>query len=479
MSPDAQNLKILLTGATGYVGGRMLPRLEAAGYNLRCLARIPERLKPQVKPSTEVIKGDVLDFSSLEAAFEGINIAYYLVHSLTASKAFEREEYAAAENFGRAAKAAGVKKIIYLGGLGTGPDLSPHLASRQEVGRILRDSGVPTLEFRAGIIIGSGSFSFAMIRALVDRLPAMILPRWTQVLTQPIAVEDVLTYLEAAIKLDFTESLVVEIGAPEHVSYRELMQEYALQRGLKRVMISVPMLTPRLSSLWLGLVTPVYARVGRKLVEGLKNETVIRDQSSRELFNLKPLSYSEAIRRALVNEDQEFAQTRWSDALSSGRGIKSATGQRFGTRIVDAHTIKVERPPSAVFAIIKRLGGDTGWLYGNWLWKVRGWLDLLVGGVGLRRGRRDPHELRVGDPLDFWRVEAIEPDKLLRLAAEMKLPGRAWLQFEVERAPEGCIIHQTAIFDPLGLGGLIYWYALYPIHRLMFKGMLRAIGSQA
>jgi hypothetical protein len=318
-----------------------------------------------------------------------------------------------------------------------------------------------------------------MIRALVQRLPVMICPRWVEVKAQPIAVEDVIAYLLAALELPLEQSAVFEIGGPDQVSYGEIMREYARQCGLRRWMISVPVLTPHLSSLWLGLVTPIYARVGRKLIESMRNPTLVRDQSALTAFAIQPMSLRKAVERALHHEDQEFAATFWSDALSSAGKTASWGGTRFGTRLVDSRTVQVPVPPAVAFAPIQRIGGANGWYCANLLWQVRGFFDLLVGGVGLRRGRRDAHTVAVGDALDFWRVESFEPHRRLGLVAEMKVPGRAWLQFEVEASGQGSVIRQTAIFDPAGLGGLLYWYALYPIHYCIFKGMLHEIASIA
>jgi len=470
---------VLLTGATGYIGGRLLSALEAKGARIRCLARRPEFLEPRVLASTEVVKGDVLDPASLGHALAGVHTAYYLVHSMSAAASYEEEDRRAAAEFGRLAREAGVRRIIYLGGLGTGEALSTHLASRQEVGRLLRESGVAMIEFRAAIVLGSGSLSFEMIRALVEKLPIMVTPRWVDTLTQPIGIEDLVGYLVEALDLPLEGSAVFEIGGPDRVSYMDLMREYARQRGLRRFMLRVPVLTPRLSSLWLGLVTPVYARVGRALVDGLRNETVVRDDSARKAFTLRPRGVREALARALANEDLEFAATRWSDAASALGPSASWGGVKFGSRLVDSRVAEVGCKPDQAFGPIERIGGATGWYYGNLLWRLRGWLDLLVGGAGLRRGRRDQRSLRPGDTLDFWRVEAIEPGRLLRLAAEMKLPGRAWLQFEVEGSGSGSRIRQTALFDPTGLSGLLYWYALYPLHQLIFSGMLRGIARAA
>ena len=466
---------ILLTGATGYVGGRLLHALEAAGYRVRCLSRHPEALSQRVALTTEVVKGDVLDADSLAPSMVGVHTAYYLVHSMASANSFEEEDRCAAHAFAATARDAGVQRIIYLSGLGSGSELSAHLRSRQEVGRILRESGVPTIEFRAAIVIGSGSASFEMIRALVEKLPVMITPRWVNTSTQPIAVEDVIAYLKQALDVEINGSRIIEIGGADQVTYLDLMKEYARQRGLKRWMIPVPVLSPRLSSLWLGLVTPVYARVGRELVDSLRNETIVRDGSANDLFSIRPLGACEALKRALANEDREFAETRWSDAFSSVAASPQWGGTTFGRRIVDSRSARVPFSVAVAFRPIERLGGKTGWYFGNWLWRIRGLLDLLFGGAGMRRGRRVPDHLFPGDTVDFWRVEEVQRDHLVRLSAEMRLPGRAWLQFEVEPSGSGSLIRQTAIFDPVGLFGQLYWYLLYPIHHLIFAGMLRGI----
>ena len=474
------NHLVLLTGATGYVGGRLLPRLEQCGYRVRCLARRPESLASRIGDNTEVVPGDVLDPASLTRAMAGVDTAYYLVHSMGADRDFETEDRIAATNFAQAAAAAGVRRIVYLGGLGDADNkLSKHLRSRQETGDVLRAHHSAVVEFRASIVIGSGSLSFEMIRALVERLPVMICPRWVQVKAQPIAIEDLLEYLMAAIAMPMEPSQIYEIGGPEQVSYGQLMHEYARQRGLTRWMIPIPLLTPYLSSLWLGLVTPLYARVGRKLVDSLRNPTLVSNNLAETKFSIRPRSLSEAIARALVNEDREFAATRWSDAYSSAGAERSWGGVRFGSRLVDSRTVTLMVQPEQAFAPIRRIGGRTGWYYGDWLWSLRGFLDLLMGGVGVRRGRPNDDTLRVGDPLDFWRVEAYEPPRLVRLYAEMKLPGRAWLEFEVTPCEGGSSIRQTAIFDPLGLWGLAYWYAIYPLHQCVFAGMLRNIARVA
>ena len=473
-------MRVLLTGATGYVGGRLLGALEAAGHQVRCLARRPEYLRERVGGGTEVVAGDVLDAATLPPALAGTDAAYYLVHSMGATGSFEETDRRGAEVFGAAARGTGVRRLVYLGGLGRDAGLSPHLASRHEVGRILRGSGVPTVELRASIVIGSGSLSFEMIRALVDRLPVMITPRWVHTLAQPIAIEDLVAYLVAALDVDLPGSAVVEIGGPDQLSYLDLMREYARQRGLRRLVIPVPVLTPGLSSLWLGLVTPLYARVGRKLIDSVRHETLVTDDRARQLFPaIRPRGVRAAIARALRNEDREVAETRWADALSAQGTPRSWGGVRLGSRFVESHAVTVRCPPASAFAPIRRIGGERGWYHAGALWRLRGALDRLAGGPGLRRGRRDPERLRPGDTLDFWRVEAVEPDRLLRLQAEMRLPGRAWLQFEVAGDAGGSTIRQTAIFDPVGLLGRAYWYALYPLHQVVFGGMLRAIAREA
>lgn len=479
MAGTTADKRVLLTGATGYLGGRLLQELESFGRLVRCMARRPEFLRPRVGPRTEVVHGDVLHPESLNAVLEGVTTAYYLIHSMASQGDFEEQDRRGATSFATAAKRAGVRRIIYLGGLGVEGQLSSHLESRHEVGRILRASGVPTIEFRASIIIGSGSLSFEMIRSLVGKLPVMTTPKWVSSLAQPIAIEDVVAYMLAALDYDGLGSEVFEIGGADQASYRDIMAEYARQRGLKRYFIPVPVLTPGLSSLWLGLVTPVYARVGRKLIDSLRNETVVRDKRALEVFAVRPRSLREAIERALLNEDRAFAETRWSDALSSSGAPSSWGGVRVGSRIVDTRSIDAPVPPEQAFAPVRRIGGTRGWYYANFLWRIRGGLDLLLGGPGMRRGRRDPQNPIVGDALDFWRVEEYERDRVLRLFAEMKLPGRAWLQFEVEPVKAGSRIHQTAIFEPKGLLGPLYWYALYLVHKVIFAGMLRNIGKAA
>jgi len=473
---------ILITGGTGYVGGRLIPLLRDrdAEFRLRLMARKPEYLRARVGDECEIVAGDVTKPDTLTDALKGVDTAYYLIHSMGSGEDFEDQDRLAATNFAKAAKASGVKRIIYLGGLGEQSEtLSKHLRSRQEVGEVLQKSGAQVIEFRASIVIGSGSLSFELIRSLVQKLPVMICPKWVSTKAQPIAIEDVLNYLSLALDHDAGDSKVYEIGGPDQVSYGDLMREYAAQRGLKRLMIPVPFLSARLSSLWLGLVTPVYATIGRKLVGSLQNPTVVNDNSALEAFPLKPMSLESAIHRALSKEDQEFATTRWQDAVSSSKAPRRFGGVKFGNRLVDCRTVSVDLSPEQAFAPIQRIGGKTGWYYGNFLWRIRGFMDLLVGGPGTRRGRRHEVDLKVGDTLDCWRVEKIDAPRELKLYAEMRLPGRAWLEFCVRPIDGGSEITQTAMFDPVGLFGVCYWYAIWPLHQFIFTGMIRRIAEAA
>jgi uncharacterized protein YbjT (DUF2867 family) len=448
----AKNPIVLLTGATGYVGGLLLDRLLQEGLRVRCMVRRPEALSGRTNGCTEVIRGDVLDRSSLRNSLRGVDVAYYLVHSLNAKGSYADQDRIAARMFGEEALRAGVGRIVYLGGLGGGEDLSEHLASRQEVGRILRESGVPTVEFRASVVIGAGSLSFEMVRSLVERLPVMVIPRWVRTPAQPVAIDDVMSYLLAARVIPIDESRIYEIGGADRVSYLDLMKEYTRQRGLRRFFVPVPVLTPWLSSLWLKLFTPLLARVGRKLVDGVRNSTVVRDDAALDDFAIRPLSMQEAIARAIRDEPPSK---------------------------IDDRSILVPCPPRQAFAPIRRIGGTNGWYFANWLWRVRGWIDRLVGGVGMRRGRRHPEILAEGDVLDFWRVESILQDDHLLLHAEMKLPGQARLRFEINLAESGAIIRQTARFEPKGLFGRLYWYTLLPFHKIIFRGMLKRIAVLA
>ena len=473
-------MHILLTGATGYVGGVLLTELEREGHRVRCLARRPGKLAGKTAPDTEIMAGDASDPDDLARACAGIDTAYWLVHSMESGVDFERADRLAAERFAVAAKAAGVRRLIYLGGLGAEDDqLSAHLRSRHEVGAILRASGLDVVEFRASIIVGAGSFSFDLVRTLVERLPVMICPAWLATPTQPIAITDVVAYLAAAVSLPPGPPRIFEIGGPDKVSYGAIMREYARQRGLNRLMIPVPVLTPRLSSLWLKLVTPRYSKVGRKLIDGLKNPTVVTSDAALREFAIRPRNLATAVGEATEQEDAAFAGKRWADLADAEELPRRYGGAHQGTRLVDHRHQVISVSPERAFAAIERIGGVNGWYAANWLWTLRGWLDQLIGGPGMVRGRRDPDRLRTGDTLDCWRVEICEPPRRLRLAAEMKLPGRGWLEFEVVPRDGDVTIHQTAVFDPRGLGGLAYWYAIWPLHELVFRRMLAGIARHA
>ena len=476
--------RILVTGATGYIGGRLVPRLLQEGYRVRVLARSQRRIRSRSwSDEVAVAVGDALDAHSLSTALAGVECAYYLIHSMTRGTGFHELDLEAARLFGRAARQAGVRRIVYVGGLGDPrADLSQHLRSRQETGHALRESGVPVTEFRAAVIVGSGSISFELIRYLVERLPIMICPRWVYSRVQPIAVADLLDYLVAALTNTECEDKVIQVGGRDVTTYKGMMLGYATARGLTRWLLPVPVLTPRLSSYWVHWVTPIPAKVSAPLIEGLRNEVVVTDSLARSLFpHIQPQDYATALARVVAELDAGQIETAWSDAHSPSPAqddpirLESQQGM-----IVERRRRQVAAPASAVYRVLTGIGGRRGWYYANWAWRIRGIMDRLLGGVGLRRGRRHPDELRVGDALDFWRVEALEVDHLVRLRAEMKLPGRAWLQFEVRDTEAGTSqLEQTAAFLPKGLGGLAYWYGLYPVHARIFDGLVKEIARRS
>lgn len=474
---------VLVTGATGYIGGRLIPRLLEAGVRVRAMGRTRACLAARSwSHRVELVEGDVFRPDTLRQALEGVGTAYYLVHSLAGGPDFYERDREAARHFAVAARAAGVQHIIYLGGLGDPEaDLSRHLRSRHETGAVLRSTGIPVTEFRAAVIVGSGSLSFEMIRHLVERLPIMIAPRWVYTRIQPIAIRDVLAYLIAALNTPAARGEIVEIGGADILTYAEMLLQYAAERGLRRLILPVPVLTPALSSYWVHWMTPVAAQVARPLIEGLRNEVVVRDPRALRLFpHIHPMTYREAIRRALARLKAGDIESTWSDALASSATASPVTLSMHEGMIVERRRRYVKASPAQVFREVTTLGGERGWGYWDWAWQVRGWLDRLVGGVGLRRGRRDPVELRLGDALDFWRVEDLITDRRLRLRAEMRVPGEAWLQFDVEPDPAGgSWLMQTAFFAPKGLAGLMYWYALYPIHAFVFAGMLANLAARA
>ncbi|MER6648953.1 SDR family oxidoreductase [[Kitasatospora] papulosa] len=489
---DDGGLRCLVTGATGYIGGRLVPELLEAGHQVRCLARTPEKLRDYPwAGEVEVVEGDVTDAESLGAAMRGIDVAYYLVHALASGPGFEKTDRDAARTFGEQAKAAGVRRIVYLGGLTPADvperDLSPHLRSRAEVGHILLASGVPTAALRAAVIIGSGSASFEMLRYLTERLPVMVTPSWVSTRIQPIAVRDVLRYLVGSARMPADVNRTFDIGGPDVMTYRDMMQKYAEVATLrKRLILPVPMLSPGLSSHWVGLVTPVPASIARPLAESLRYEVVCHEHDIAEHVPDgpgQPFSFATALSLALQRVREAKVSTRWSSASTPGipsDPLPTDPDWAGGSLYTDERELDVDASPEALWRVIEGIGGVNGWYSFPLAWAVRGWLDRLVGGVGLRRGRRDAQRLRVGDSLDFWRVEEIEPGRLLRLRAEMRLPGLAWLEMYAEEGRDGrSHYRQRALFHPFGLLGHAYWWSVSPFHAVIFGGMARNIAQAA
>lgn len=469
--------RIFVTGATGYIGGRLAPRLLEAGYRIRCLARSPRKLETRSwrgDPRVEVVEGDISEVDVLAAQMQGCDAAYYLVHSMVAKGSdYAEHDRQMAHTFAAAAEKAGVERIIYLGGLGEmSDDLSQHLASRREVEAALSSGGVPVTTIRAEMIIGSGSASFEILRYLVERLPVMVTPRWVQTESQPVSARDALHWLVECLRTPETIGRAIEIGGRDVLTYEELMRIVAEEAGLpRRVIVRVPVLTPRLSSLWIGLVTPVQSSLARPLAEGLRNRVVVSDPSGMALMAHEPLGAREAIRRALDQTSTSNVETRWSAAGP----IPGDPDWAGGTTFVDERRIEIDASRGQVFWAVCRIGGGHGWYAADILWKVRGWMDQLIGGPGLRRGRRHPEQVEYGEALDFWRVIGVEQDRFLSLRAEMKLPGTAQLEFHVE---DGAL-RMIARFRPRGLTGLAYWYGVLPLHHVVFGGMLRGIKRAA
>lgn len=478
---------VLVTGASGYIGGRLVPELLAAGHRVRCLARTPSKLDDQRWiDGVEVVAGDVTDPTSLADALDGVDVAFYLVHSMGGPADFDATDRQGAATFRDAAAAASVGRIVYLGGLGRDddPTLSRHLRSRHEVGAVLAAGPVPVTELRAAVIIGSGSASFEMLRYLVEVLPVMITPRWVDNRCQPIAIRDVLAHLVAAADDEGADDRCLEIGGPDVLTYREMMQTYAEVAGLpRRRVLSVPVLTPELSSRWVGLVTPLPAGLARPLVESLINEVVVHHPTPPPPGRPAPMPFREAVERAVERSAALQVSTRWSDATLSGHSpadpLPTDPDWSGGSVLMDHQRARSGASPIAVYATVSGIGGDRGWYVTPFLWQLRGWADKLVGGVGMRRGRRHPDDLWVGDALDFWRVEAAEPGALVRLRAEMRLPGEAWLQWTIEPDGEGSVLDQKAIFSPRGLFGRAYWYVLVPFHAVIFARMCRKLAEAA
>ncbi|MEU7610411.1 SDR family oxidoreductase [Micromonospora sp. NPDC049204] len=482
-------MRCLVTGATGYIGGRLTPLLLAEGHTVRCLARKAVRLRDVPWASAaEIVEGDLSRPDTLPAAFADVDVAYFLVHSLGRPD-FEAVDRTAATNFAAAARAAGVRRIVYLGGPlpETGAVPSPHLRSRAEVGRILLASGVPTAVLRAAVIIGSGSASFEMLRYLTERLPAMITPRWVRNRIQPIAVRDVLNYLVGSSALPPEVNRGFDIGGPDVLTFREMMQRYARVAGLRRrIIVPVRALTPALSSHWVGLITPVPNAIARPLVESLIQEAVADEHDIARYVPDPPgglTGFDDAVALALAKVRDAQVETRWSNASgpdAPAEPLPTDPVWSGGTAYTDVRERTVDAPPAALWRVVEGVGGEHGWYSFPLAWSVRGWLDRLVGGVGLRRGRRDPHRLQVGEALDFWRVEEIVPGELLRLRAEMRLPGRAWLEMRVLPTDGGrSRYQQRAVFLPRGLPGHAYWKSVAPFHAVVFGGMARNIARNA
>jgi len=469
-------MKILITGATGYVGGKLLPKLVQSGHEVTCMVRDASRFNPDLR-GAQVVEADVLHPGTLPSALQGIEVAYYLIHSMGGGvEGFAERDRRAARNFAVAAKQAGVQRVIYLGGLTSrNSPVSLHLKSRQETGVVLRESGPPVTEFRAGIIVGNGSLSFEIIRCLTERLPVMICPRWVMTRTQPIAISDVLDYLVAALDVPESAGEIVEIGGASVETYRSMMLTYARIRGLKRWLLRVPVLTPRLSSYWLNLVTPFPAAITRPLIEGLRTEVVCGDDRAAKLFpGIIPMRYGAAVEEAVsgTGPDRSIHQM-------ISRDTRHIALRRQGY-ICDVRQLHIKAPAAHVFGVLQGLGGKSGWLYANALWQLRGWIDRLMGGIGMSRGRTGGATLQAGDAVDFWRVEDIVPGERISLRAEMKLPGRAWLQFAlVAESRDRTLLSCYAWFEPRGLAGELYWALLYPIHVLIFRGMVKAIARQS
>lgn len=471
--------KVLVLGATGYVGGRLVPRLLEKGYQVRCLVRDRRKLDSRVwAKDVEVIQKDLLDEAIPTEAFADTDIVYYLIHSLMAGeKRFEDLDRRVAASVAQAAAAGGVQRIVYLGGLGRrDANQSKHLRSRHEVGNVLREGLVPVTEFRAAVVVGSGSVSFEMIHHLVNRLPLMICPRWVFTRTQPIAIRDVLNYLLDCLERPATRGRIIDIGGPQVTTYRDMMQIVARVLNLKRLLLPVPVLTPALSSYWVNLMTPIPASIARTLIEGLRQETVCENKDALDLFDIKPLGFEEAVRLALARVAAQTIETSWTDA-STSTSLPMIDASHLRT---DRRTVPCRTSVKRLFSVVAAIGGNNGWYYADWLWKLRGFIDQQLGGVGLRRGRRDPREVAIGDALDFWRVEDYVENQLLLLRAEMRVWGQAWLEFKVEEREDGMsALVQTARYYPRGLVGFAYWYLVYPIHALVFSGMSRAIVRQA
>ncbi|KZB86121.1 SDR family oxidoreductase [Amycolatopsis regifaucium] len=481
-------MRCVVLGATGYVGGRLVPQLLDAGHEVRVVARSPEKVAEEPwRDRVEVERGDVTDPASIEQALADGEVVYYLVHSLS-RKDFVEIDREAARTVAEAAKTAGVRRLVYLGGIVPDDDeLSPHLASRAEVGRVFLESGVPAIVLQAAVIIGSGSASFEMLRYLTERLPAMVTPRWVHSRGQPIAIRDVLHYLVHAAELPSDVQGAFDIGGPDVLTYLDMMRRYAVVAGLpRRAVVPVPVLTPWLSAQWVNLVTPVPKSIAVPLIESLVHEVVCHDHAIAEHIpdpEAGLTHYEHAVELALTRIRNADVPTRWSDASTASAPsdpLPSDPDWAGGTVYEDEREQRTDASPEALWDVIESIGGEHGWYSFPLAWSVRGWADRLVGGVGLRRGRRDPRRLHLGEALDWWRVEYLDRPRLLRLRAEMKLPGRAWLELGVESDGNGgAIYRQRAVFEPHGFAGHAYWKGIAPFHGVIFGGMVRNITGAA
>lgn len=474
---------ILVTGATGYVGGRLVPKLLDAGYRVRCLVRDPSRLQGRAwLNKVEVVKGDAVSSDGLSEIMQNVSVAYYLMHGMQGGKLNAERDLQVARNFSHAAEQAGIENIIYFGELvDPAANLSPYLRARHETGYLLRYGKVPVTEFRAGMIVGSGSALFEMIRYLVEREPLLICPAWFFSQAQPIAIRDVLSYLVDALKTPDCTGRVIEIGGPTHLTYADMLLSYAKERGLKRWLIPTPFHAPRLSAYWVHMVTPIHWRIVAPLIEGLRARLIVRDDTARKLFpQIKPADFQSAVHYALGRIQRDNVETSWSDALVTTLG--DFNPYQFTVEegmFIERRQVLLDIKAESVFRAYMGIGGERGWLYMNWSWALRGWMDKVIGGVGLRRGRRHPDELHVGEALDFWRVETVEKNTRLRLLAEMKVPGKAWLEFESQPQDDKTLFTVSAYFAPHGLSGFLYWYAMWPFHKFIFDGLTRRLASRA